>query len=248
MVEERKKKRRPNKKIAQSSASKPKHNKKELNHQNITVKKEEKRPDAKNRKRKKKTVSQKRKIASTQKVRNPLYAFLFNVLFYSLILFMIVGSIIFATTKNADKSILGYRFFGVLTDSMVPRDPKNQKGGFHSGDVIIVKNIAGNEANVGDIITFRPSIKSQAFLTHRVKEKLDQLGDVKGTYYITQGDANLAEDVPISENQVVGKKILVVPKIGAFLNFIRENLLVSSIFLISVFGFITVVRYYILNK
>ncbi|WP_207695710.1 signal peptidase I [Enterococcus sp. DIV0212c] len=248
MVEERKKKRQPNKKIAQSSASKPKRNKKGLNHQNITVKKEQKRPDAKNRKRKKKTVSQKRKITSTQKVRNPLYAFLFNVLFYSLILFMIVGSIIFATTKNADKSILGYRFFGVLTDSMVPRDPKTQKGGFHSGDVIIVKNIAGNEAKVGDVITFRPSIKSQAFLTHRVKEKLDQLGDVKGTYYITQGDANLAEDVPISENQVVGKKILVVPKIGAFLNFIRENLLVSSIFLISVFGFITVVRYYILNK
>ncbi|OJG70851.1 signal peptidase I [Enterococcus quebecensis] len=161
---------------------------------------------------------------------------------------MVIGSIIFATTKNVDKSIFGYRFFGVLTNSMVPRDPETQKGGFHSGDIIIVKNIAGDEAKVGDVITFRPSIKSQAFLTHRVKKKMDHLGETKGIYYITQGDANLAEDVPISEKQVVGKKIVVVPKIGAILNFVRDNPLISIVFLISVFGFITIIRYYILNK
>ncbi|EOI00254.1 signal peptidase I [Enterococcus haemoperoxidus ATCC BAA-382] len=202
----------------------------------------------KNKKRKPNPDSKKTKNVTRHKDKNPVYTLLFNIVFYGFILFMIAGSIIFATTKNADKSVLGYRFFGVLTDSMVPRNPEKQKGGFHSGDVIIVKNIAGEAAEVGDIITFRPSIKSQAFLTHRVKKKLDHLGETKGTYYITQGDANLAEDVPVNEKQVVGKKILVIPKIGAFLNFVRENPFVSIIFLISVFGFITIIRYYILNK
>lgn len=213
----------------------------------MTAQKNNKKTTNKNRK-KIKDSSSKKKINNTPKPKNPIYTLLFNTIFYGFILLVISGSVIFATTKNSDKSILGYRFFAVLTDSMVPREPKTQKGGFYSGDIIIVKNIAGSEAKVGDVITFRPSIKSQAFLTHRVKEKLDHLGETKGTYYITQGDANLAEDVPVNEKQVVGKKIAVIPKVGAFLKFVRENTLVSMIFLISVFGFITIIRYYILNK
>ncbi|MGX7202537.1 signal peptidase I [Enterococcus plantarum] len=209
-------------------------------------KKTAKKAMTKNRKKEKHSGSKKK--IKTSKSKNSIYRLVFNIIFYGFILFMIFGSVIFATTKNSDKSILGYRFFGVLTDSMVPRDPKTQKGGFYSGDIILVKNIAGNEAEVGDIITFRPSIKSQTFLTHRVKEKLDHLGETKGTYYITQGDANLAEDVPVNEKQVVGKKIAVMPKVGAFLKFVRENTLISIVFLLSVFGFITIIRYYILNK
>lgn len=194
-----------------------------------------------------KKMSHKKK-RTIRKKSHPVYSLLFNVLFYAFILFILGASILFATSKNTDKSVLGYRFFGVLTDSMVPRNPKIQKGGFHSGDIIVIKNIAGDEAEVGDIITFRPNIKSQTFLTHRVKKKLDHLGEVKGTYYITQGDANLAEDVPVNEKQVVGKKVFVVPKVGSLLNFVSKNLVVSIIFIISVFGFITIIRYYILNK
>lgn len=213
----------------------------------MTAQKNNKKTTTRNRKKIKRS-SYKKRINNMPKPKNPIYTLFFNIIFYGFILLVITGSIIFATTRNSDKSILGYRFFAVLTDSMVPREPKKQKGGFHSGDIIIVKNIVGSEAAVGDVITFRPSIKSQAFLTHRVKKKLDHLGETKGTYYITQGDANLAEDVPVSEQQVVGKKIAVIPKVGAFLKFVRENTLVSMIFLISVFGFITIIRYYILNK
>lgn len=250
MVEERNKKPQSNKrKKNKKSTTKHSTNERKIaSRSKPTAKAANKQSHSKNRKKKQRPISKKRQPAKYHKTKNPVYTVLFNVIFYSFILFMIVGSIMFATTKNANKSVLGYRFFGVLTDSMVPRDPEKQKGGFHSGDVIIVKNIAGNAAEVGDIITFRPSITSQAFLTHRVKEKLDHLGETKGTYYITQGDANLAEDVPVNEKQVVGKKIIVVPKVGAFLNFMRENLIISIIFLISVFGFITIIRYYILNK
>lgn len=173
---------------------------------------------------------------------------LFNILFYVFILFVVVGSVLFATSSDENKSFLGYRFFGVLTDSMVPSDPKTQKGGFYSGDIIIVKDIPGESAEVGDIITFRPSITSNAFLTHRVKEKLDKLNDTEGIYYITQGDANKAEDVPIHAKQVVGKKVFVIPKVGGVLKFVQENVVVSVVFVLSVFGFITIIRYYFLNK
>lgn len=198
-------------------------------------------------KRKPRKKVQKKEQSRFQK-NSSVLAVLFNLLFYAFILAMISGSLLFATSKNTDKTIFGYRFFGVLTDSMVPRDPKTQKGGFHSGDVIVIKNIAGDSAEVEDIITFRPNMKSQAFLTHRVKKKLDHLGDTEGIYYITQGDANLAEDVPVNEKQVVGKKVFVVPKVGRVLNFVSENLIVSVVFMISILGFITIIRYYILNK
>lgn len=250
MAEERKKKQQPNqrKRTAKSSSKPAVNGRKKSNRSKPTAQSENRKPQARKIKKKQVPVSKRKKNVNRYKPKKTVYTLLFNVIFYGFIVFVVIGSTIFATTKNADKSVLGHRFLGVLTDSMVPRDPEKQKGGFHSGDVIIIKNIAGNEAEVGDIITFRPSIKSQAFLTHRVKEKLDHLGDTKGTYYITQGDANLAEDVPVNEKQVVGKKILVIPKIGAFLGFVRENPLVSLIFLISVFGFITIIRYYILNK
>ncbi|MBO0474285.1 signal peptidase I [Enterococcus ureasiticus] len=250
MREERNMKQQPNKRkrTAKSSAKQAVNGKKSSNRSKPTAKSVNKKPQARKNKKKQVPISKRKKSIAHHKPKKTVYTLLFNVIFYGFILFVVIGSIIFATTKNADKSVLGHRFLGVLTDSMVPRDPEKQKGGFHSGDVIIIKNIAGNEAEVGDIITFRPSIKSQAFLTHRVKEKLDHLGETKGTYYITQGDANLAEDVPVNEKQVIGKKIIVIPKIGAFLSFVRENPFVSIIFLISVFGFITIIRYYILNK
>lgn len=241
MGEQRKRKSRENDRRTKSS----KHPRKRREIDNKKIHKSKNtRPASKQRKTNK--PHKKRKVIPKKK--NPIVTLLFNFFFYSFISFMVMGSILFATSKSSDRSILGYRFFEVLTDSMVPRDPQTQKGGFHSGDIIVVRDIKGDSAEVGDIITFRPSIKSSAFLTHRVKKKMDHLGDTNGTYYITQGDANNAEDVPVSEKQVVGKTFFVIPKVGGILNFISENVLVSVVFLISVFGFITVVRYYILNK
>ena len=190
----------------------------------------------------------KKKSKNKKRSKNSLHHLLMNILFYSFLLLMVSASIVFATSNDANKSILGYRFFGVLSDSMVAKDPKTQKGGFRSGDIIIVKNISGKDAEVGDIITFRPSVESKTFLTHRVKEKLNQLGDKDGTFYITQGDANDTEDMPIEEEQVVGKKVLVIPKVGGLIDFVRQNIAVSAVFILSLFGSITVFRYYILNK
>lgn len=236
-----------NKKKAQRPTNIHKKRKKRRSSQQATQKKtSQKRPVPK------KNVANKRKKRRKQPTRkrkrpNPILSALSSIIFYGFVTCIVVGSVLFAVSKSSDKSIFGYQFFGVLTDSMVARDSE-QKGGFHAGDMIIIKNISGDSAEVGDIITFRPSIDSKAFLTHRVKEKLDHLGESKGTYYITQGDANLSEDVPIHSKQVVGKKVAVIPKVSGILTFIRDHIIVSVVFCVSIFGFITVVRYYILNK
>lgn len=157
-------------------------------------------------------------------------------------------SILFAFSDDQNKTIFGYRVFNVLTNSMAPNERDQKPGGFYAGDVIIVKNIQGDTAKEGEVITYRPSMKSEAFLTHRVVKKLDRLDKLKGTYYITKGDNNDTEDLPISEKQVVGKKIFVFPKVGAVLKFIRKNFAVSVIFMLSVFGFILVIKMYIFSK
>ncbi|OJG50761.1 signal peptidase I [Enterococcus haemoperoxidus] len=173
---------------------------------------------------------------------------LLDLLFYIITLGLICMSILFAFSDDQNKTIFGYRIFNVLTNSMAPNERDQKSGGFYAGDVIIVKDIQGDTAKEGEVITYRPSMKSEAFLTHRVVKKLDHLDKVKGTYYITKGDNNDTEDLPISEKQVVGKKIIVFPKVGAVLKFIRKNFAVSVIFMLSVFGFILVIKMYIFSK
>lgn len=171
----------------------------------------------------------------------------FSLLFYLIIVSVLFSTFIFSMSKSNDKTIFGYRIFGVLTNSMVKPKNSSLKGGFYAGDVIVVKKIDGETAKKGDIITFRPSLKSEAFLTHRVKKKLNQLNDIQATYYITQGDANKSEDMPIQAKQVIGKKVFSIPKLGGILNFIKENSVISIVFFSSLIGFFIVLRYYLFS-
>ncbi|WP_348920834.1 signal peptidase I [Enterococcus rotai] len=180
--------------------------------------------------------------------KNKMLKNVLDLLFYIITLGLICMSILFAFSDDQNKTILGYRIFNVLTNSMAPNERDQKQGGFYAGDVIIVKDIQGNTAKEGEVITYRPSMKSEAFLTHRVIKKLNHLNETKGTYYVTKGDNNDTEDLPISEKQVVGKKILVFPKIGTILKFIRKNFIVSIIFMLSVFGFILVIKMYVFSK
>lgn len=176
-------------------------------------------------------------------------AVLWNILFYVATLGLIFSAVLFTLNKEQDKSILGFRVFGVLTGSMIPQDKANPNGGFYPGDVIIVRDIPGEAAEIGDIVTYRPTIDSDAFLTHRVVEKLDHLGEQKGTFYITRGDANNTDDtIPVSAEQIVAKKIFTVPKIGSILSFVRDNFVVSLVFIVSLFGFIYVMRLYFFKQ
>lgn len=93
--------------------------------------------------------------------------------------------------KKDYANVFGYTYFVVATGSM--------SGTIEVNDVVIVK--LGNEAEVGDIITYKT--EDDAFITHRVVKEI-------GSQLITQGDVNNTEDEPISKDDMVGTVEMVI--------------------------------------
>lgn len=183
------------------------------------------------------------KFKKPKKKTNRFLKIITNIVFYTLCLVLIVGSTIFAFSNDPQKSYFGYRFYNVLSDSMTPNE-ESPPGGFYAGDIIIVKMCEPEDVKVGDIITFVPGRDSRAYLTHRVVNIKTQLNNDEGLFFVTRGDANNADDPPIAADMVIGKKVLSIPKVGGVLQFIRNNFILSIVFVVSTFAFIMVLRYY----
>lgn len=179
--------------------------------------------------------------------QNTIARGIFNFIFYFFTISIIVGAALFTMSKDSDKSFFGYRFYTVLTNSMLSKDPSKQKGGFAAGDIIIVQMINPKELQMGDIITFNlltAQKDKDAVLTHRIIEKMDTLEDKEGLFFTTQGDANTAADHPIKADQVIGKKVFVIPYVGRGLTFMRDNLFISLGALFAFFALIVSLKYY----
>ncbi|MGX4686994.1 signal peptidase I [Vagococcus sp. JNUCC 83] len=173
-----------------------------------------------------------------------------DILFYLFFFILIIGAVVFNFNDSPDKSFFGYRFMTVLTNSMAPNPEKPElKDGFVSGSIIVIKQVNPKELKKGDIITFYPvKGKTEAYLTHRIIEKRNELDGEKGTYFVTQGDANTGSDIPIDSDQVVGKVMVSIPLVGSVLDFIRSNIVVVVIFVSLLFGFILMLKYYVSMK
>ena len=99
------------------------------------------------------------------------------VLIYNLIQITVLG--------KPYMNLFGYSLFQVKTGSM--------SGTIEVGDIVIVK--LTKEVEKEDIITYE---QEQMLITHRVIEK-------QGNNLITKGDANNADDKPITTDEVIGK-------------------------------------------
>lgn len=96
-----------------------------------------------------------------------------------------------------------YRFFLVQSGSMEPS--------IMVGDLILVKKQADYFQN--EAITFQS--ENQRITTHRVSE-------IKNGVFVTKGDANRVEDNDtINKEQILGKVVLVIPKIGFLVGFVQ---------------------------
>ncbi len=86
----------------------------------------------------------------------------------------------------------------------------------HVGDYILV--MKKSDYKVGDIVSYK---EEDHFVTHRIVTE-------ENDTYITKGDANNAEDKPISKNSVVGKVILS----GGIINFVvNYKFVLAAIFI-----------------
>lgn len=142
-----------------------------------------------------------------------------------LIVLVLVVSILVLTlslTSKSDKGvphIFGYAPLTVQSDSM--------SGTFEKGDLIICKvTDSYTEYGEGDIVTFPVEIEGvQTFNTHRI---VDVIEDNDITFYQTQGDNKVTNNIPDDELQNSGTIVAkftgtVLPNVGNFVNFLRTQ-------------------------
>ncbi len=90
----------------------------------------------------------------------------------------------------------------VLSGSMEPELSVN--------DLIVVKKADSFE--VGDVVVYRDK---ESFVVHRIKS-------IDGETVVTRGDANGADDAPISVSDIAGKLSFSVPFFGVVIRFLRS--------------------------
>lgn len=161
-----------------------------------------------------------------------------TVFIYLLSACIIIAAILFATDKSPQKSMFGYRYYTVLTSSMEPE--------LSVGDVVFVKLSNADEIEIGDIITFNPSSETDAYLTHRVTQVLENYQGTGVTCFHTKGDANEVEDsFLIDSSRVIGKVTFHVPKIGYIIRFVQLKWYFVIPLVIMTFIFFELVKIYI---
>lgn len=85
------------------------------------------------------------------------------------------------------------------------------------GDVIIVKRVDIDSISVGDVIQFQ---KNQLDIAHRVIE----IGDENGKFLRTKGDNNnICDNDPVMPDEIRGKVLFKVPKIGKIKFYISNS-------------------------
>ena len=141
-----------------------------------------------------------------------------NVAYYVLIVLLVVLLInSFSNRSDAVYNVVGFRNYTILTGSMEPKiDP---------GDLVIVKKENPNNLKVGDVITFN-KVDENIVVTHRI------IGE-KDNGFITKGDNNNIHDDGILEKQnVIGKVVLTIPKVGYVFVFFARPLVIAGILIL----------------
>ncbi|MDO4317582.1 MAG: signal peptidase I [Lachnospiraceae bacterium] len=143
-----------------------------------------------------------------------IFAVVRTIFIYLLSACIVLAALLFAADKSPRKSLFGFRYYTVLTPSMEPE--------LSVGDLVIVRLANAEEVEEGDIITFNPSEDSEAYLTHRVTQKLENYQGTGVTCFRTKGDANETEDgFVLDSSRLIGKVSFHIPKLGYLIRFVQ---------------------------
>lgn len=145
-----------------------------------------------------------------------------------ILIFVVLCTIIFSFSfiqmklkKTKHINLFGYTILQVETGSMA--DTINIK------DIVVVK--LTKDVSPNDIITY---LQKDVLITHRIVKITDN-------YIVTKGDANNSLDNPITKDEIIGKVIYIIPKIG-----IWQKVLATPKVIIS--GSITILLLYIVSS
>ncbi len=121
------------------------------------------------------------------------------------------------TFDQTSRSLFGYKFFVVRSDSMSATD-------FSAGDIVFIKNIDPSTLKAGDVIAFT-SQNTNNFgetVTHKIRElTTDANGEPAFVTYGTTTDTN--DETVVTYPYVLGKYTGNIPKVGAFFQFLKTT-------------------------
>ena len=124
-------------------------------------------------------------------------------------------------------------FFGFKTYEIISRSMENT---INKNDVIVVKDVSQKEINKNDIIAFS---NGKEIITHRVINMENINGKM---FYTTKGDNNRYQDKEkISYEQIEGKYIFKIDKLGYIFNFLKNKYLLSILFVILIFCLVHII-------
>ena len=150
------------------------------------------------------------------KKRENIFRYIVSVMSYAIFIFLLLigGTLLLYIADIKIRAAKGdytapvFNAYVVLSGSMIPA--------IQVKDIVVTKKIAEEELKIGDIITFiSPDTRFGGIsVTHRIIDKL--YDESQGIYtYRTQGDANNVSDaVPVPNENILGKVILKIPKLG----------------------------------
>ncbi len=140
-----------------------------------------------------------------------------------------VGMMIFTvisvnTFDRNNRSLFGYKFFIVLSDSMSTVNGDASKGYFNAGDLALVKEVDPSTLKAGDIIAYT-STNTENYgktVTHMIKSLTTDAEGNPG--FITYGTSTGTEDANVVTYPfVLGKYEGHIPKVGAFFQFLKTT-------------------------
>ncbi|MBR4452541.1 MAG: signal peptidase I [Clostridia bacterium] len=128
---------------------------------------------------------------------------------------MIFTFVSVSTFNRSNRSLFGYKFYVVLSDSMKATD-------FEAGDVVVVKEVAPSTLKEGDIITFisKSSSNYGETVTHKIRRLTKTPEGEPG--FVTYGTTTDTDDPTVVDYySVEGKYQFRIPKVGRFFNFLK---------------------------
>ena len=155
-------------------------------------------------------------IKRKQKINRILFILLY-ILLIPTILFSLFLIIIELGNSKEGPSFFNIELYTVISESMSPR--------LNINDIVIVKKGYEIESyKKGNIITF---IRDNEVITHRIDRVIS--ADMRPAF-ITKGDNNKVEDEEIVKYEnIIGKVVLTMPKVGALVNLLKNKLFFVSI-------------------
>ena len=146
------------------------------------------------------------------KIFKIVYGTLKKIFFTILILYVVF---ICVQRLSVNNTVFGFRLFTVATGSM--------KGVYNVNDVIAVKDFDNKKLKVGDDIAFignRGGLENK-LVTHRII-KIEEESNVR--IFTTKGVKNSVEDPSITESQILGKVVGVVPVVTQINHVVKSQL------------------------